>query len=108
MKFALLLAAAAAATVPPSPRPPPPPAVAVTPENFPRAESDLNFAGLVKEGGLGKFAHRRDPIVLDHQGVTRINSRHALFGRGVRSRRRTRHDHAAGGQQALCLDADRR
>jgi hypothetical protein len=82
MKFALLLAAAAAATAQPSPRPPPPPAVAVTPDNFPRAESDLNFAGLVKEGGLGKFVHRRDPIALDHQGVTRMN-RDTLYSAAV-------------------------
>ena len=75
MKFALLLVAAAAAAVQPAPRPAPPPspAIPVTPENFARAESDLNFAGLVKEGGLGKFVHRRDPVALDRQGVTRMN-----------------------------------
>ena len=84
MKFALLLAAAATAIVqpPPRPPPPPPPAIPVTPENFPRAESDLNFAGLVKEGGLGKFVHRRDPVALDHQGVTRMN-RDTLYSAAV-------------------------
>jgi hypothetical protein len=71
MKFALLLAAAAAATGQPSL--PLPPAVPVTPENFARAESDLNFAGLVKEGGLGKFVHRREPTALDRQGGARMN-----------------------------------
>jgi hypothetical protein len=84
MKFALLLVAAAAATVQPPPRPasPPPPAIPVTPENFARAESDLNFSGLVKEGGLGKFIHRRDPVSLDHQGVTRMN-RDTLYSAAV-------------------------
>ena len=84
MKFALLLVAAAAAAVQPPTRPatPPPPAIPVTPENFPRAESDLNFAGLVKEGGFGKFVHRRDPVALDHQGVTRMN-RDTLYSAAV-------------------------
>ncbi len=61
---------------------PPPPAIPVTPENFARAESDLNFAALVKEGGLGKFVHRRDPVALDHQGVTRMN-RDTLYSAAV-------------------------
>ena len=82
MKFALLLAAAAAATAQPPARPPPPPPIPVTPENFPRAESDLHFAALVKEGGLGKFVHRRDPVALDHQGVTRMN-RDTLYSAAV-------------------------
>ena len=33
----------------------------VTPENFPRAESDLYFGNIVKDGGFGKFLHRREP-----------------------------------------------
>ncbi len=82
MKFALLLAAAAAATAQPPARPPPPPPIPVTPENFPRAETDLHFAALVKEGGLGKFVHRRDPVGLDHQGVTRMN-RDTLYSAAV-------------------------
>ncbi len=84
MKFALLLVAAAAATVQPlaRPAPPPAPAIPVTPENFARAESDLNFAALVKEGGLAKFVHRRDPVALDHQRVTRMN-RDTLYSAAV-------------------------
>ncbi|MGO9421400.1 DUF1254 domain-containing protein [Roseiarcus sp.] len=82
MIFALLLAAAAAATAQPAPRPAASPPVPVTPDNFARAESDLNFAGLVKEAGLGKFVHRRDPTTLDHQGVLRMN-RDTLYSAAV-------------------------
>ena len=83
MIFALLLAVAAAATAPPSPpAPPPPPPISVSPDNFARAESDLNFARLVKEAGLGQFLHRRDPVSLDHQGVTRMN-RDTLYSAAV-------------------------
>jgi hypothetical protein len=35
--------------------------IAVTPDNFVRAESDLYFSGVVKDGGFGKFMHRREP-----------------------------------------------
>ncbi len=77
LAFAFVVAAPAEAgqTAPPAPRaqapappkPAPSPPVPVTPENFPRAESDLNFAAVVKEGGLGKFVHRRDAVALDHR-----------------------------------------
>src|SRR5271163_362474 len=33
----------------------------VTPDNFVRAESDLYFGNIVKDGGFGKFLHRREP-----------------------------------------------
>ena len=82
MIFALLVAAATAATAQPPAHPPPRPPIPVTPEDFPRAESDLHFATLVKEGGLGKFVHRRDPVALDHQGVTRMN-RDTLYSAAV-------------------------
>lgn len=82
MKLVLLLAAATAATAQPSPPPLPAPAILVTPENFPRAESDLNFAGLVKEGGFGKFVHRREPTALDRQRTTRMN-RDTLYSAAV-------------------------
>lgn len=39
--------------------------VPVTAENFDRAESDTYFAGIVKEGGLGKFLHHRDLMTID-------------------------------------------
>ena len=81
MKFVLLLAAAAPLAGAASPRPPEP-AVVVTPDNFPRAESDLYFASAVKDGGLGKFLHRREPIALDRQTVTRVN-RDTLYSGAV-------------------------
>ncbi len=81
MKFLLLLAAAAPLAGAASPRPPEP-AVVVTPDNFPRAESDLYFASAVKDGGLGKFLHRREPIALDRQTVTRVN-RDTLYSGAV-------------------------
>jgi hypothetical protein len=65
-----------------APKAPPPPPIPVTPDNFPRAESDLNFASIVKEGGLGKFIQRRDPIALDHQGLVRMN-RDMLYSAAV-------------------------
>jgi hypothetical protein len=82
MNLVLLLAAAAAPLAGAAPHRPPTPAVAVTPENFPRAESDLYFASAVKDGGLGKFLHRREPTALDWQTVARIN-RDTLYSGAV-------------------------
>ncbi len=56
--------------------------VAVTPENFVRAESDLYFSGVVKNGGFGKFDHTRDPAPLDKQTVIRLN-RDTLYSAAV-------------------------
>lgn len=56
--------------------------VPVTVENFPRAESDRYFAGLVRDGGLGKFVHRREPAQLDNQTVIRLN-RDTLYSSAV-------------------------
>lgn len=56
--------------------------VTVTAENFNRAESDLYFAGIVKEGGFGKFSHRREPIPIDNQTVIRMN-RDTLYSAAV-------------------------
>ncbi|WP_348644632.1 DUF1214 domain-containing protein [Starkeya sp. ORNL1] len=47
--------------------------VPVTADNFARAESDLYFSNLVKQGGLGKLSHRREPASIDHQDVVRLN-----------------------------------
>ena len=54
----------------------------VTPENFVRAESDLNFGNIVKDGGFGKFNHRREPAAIDNQTVIRLN-RDTLYSAGV-------------------------
>ena len=40
-------------------------AIPVTPDNFNRAESDLMFADVVKDGGFGQFIHHRQPARLD-------------------------------------------
>jgi hypothetical protein len=43
-------------------------------DNFPRAESDLYFGGLLKDSGaIGKFLHRREPARIDNQTVIRLN-----------------------------------
>src|SRR5688572_33161280 len=47
--------------------------VTVTAENFVRAESDLYFSGIVKNGGFGKFDHTREPAPLNKQTVIRLN-----------------------------------
>ena len=54
----------------------------VTPDNFVRAESDLYFSGVVKDGGFGKFMHRREPTPLDKQTVIRMN-RDTLYSAAV-------------------------
>lgn len=57
-------------------------AVAVTADNFVRAETDLYVGALAKQGGLGKLLHRREPASIDHQTVIRLN-RDTLYSSGV-------------------------
>ena len=57
-------------------------AVPVNAMNFPRAETDLYFSRFVKQGGLGKLAHRRAPTSIDEQDVVRMN-RDTLYTSGV-------------------------
>jgi hypothetical protein len=54
----------------------------VTVENFVRAETDLYFANVVKDGGLGKFTHRRELTPIDKQTVIRMN-RDTLYSAAV-------------------------
>ena len=54
----------------------------VTVENFPRAESDLYFGQVVKDGGFGKFHHNREPTPIDRQTVIRMN-RDTLYSAAV-------------------------
>jgi hypothetical protein len=54
----------------------------VTVDNFVRAESDLYMAGMVKDGALGKFIHRREPASIDQQTVIRLN-RDTLYSTAV-------------------------
>jgi hypothetical protein len=54
----------------------------VTADNFNRAETDLYFARVVKNGGFGKFDHTREPAPLDKQTVIRLN-RDTLYSAAV-------------------------
>lgn len=56
--------------------------VKVTPDNFRRAESDMYFAHPVKDVGIGKFHHIREPMPIDKQSVIRAN-RDTLYSSAV-------------------------
>jgi hypothetical protein len=49
------------------------PAQPVTVENYSRAQTDVNFAGVVKNGGFGKFRHGRELAPPVQQGIVRPN-----------------------------------
>ena len=57
-------------------------AVLVSADNFARAESDLYFGNVVKDGGFGRFIHIREPTPIDQQLVVRSN-RDTLYSAGV-------------------------
>ena len=57
-------------------------AVLVSADNFIRAESDLYFGNIVKDGGFGKFTHIRELTPLDNQLVVRSN-RDTRYSAGV-------------------------
>ncbi|KQY03789.1 carboxylesterase [Rhizobium sp. Root73] len=54
----------------------------VTVDNFGRAESVLYFGNVVKDGGFGKFFHRREPATIENQTIIRLN-RDTLYSGGV-------------------------
>lgn len=56
--------------------------VPVTVDSFIRAETDTYFGKAVKEGGLGKFIHARQPADIDHQTVIRMN-RDTIYSQAV-------------------------
>jgi hypothetical protein len=56
--------------------------ITVTPDNFVRAESDVYFGNLVKDGGFGRFHHIRELSPIDNQLVIRQN-RDTLYSAGV-------------------------
>lgn len=56
--------------------------IRVSPDNFVRAESDLYFGNIVKDGGFGKFFHIRELTPIDHQLVIRAN-RDTLYSAAV-------------------------
>src|SRR5215470_10826975 len=49
------------------------PAEAVTVDNYNRAQTDVNFAGVVKNGGFGEFRHGRELAPPVQQGIVRPN-----------------------------------
>jgi hypothetical protein len=57
--------------------------IAVTPENFVGAESDFYFSALAqREGGFGRFEHKRELSPIDHQNVIRQN-RDTLYSAAI-------------------------
>ncbi len=80
--FALVAAAAISAGWSAQAQAPEPKPTPVNVENFARAESDLYFAGIVRNGGFGKFDHTREPAPLDKQTVIRLN-RDTLYSSAV-------------------------
>ena len=84
--LAILLFAAVLTTIPDlraqAPETPSGGAVPVTVDNFARAESDLYFSNMVKDGAFGKFLHRREPAAIDNQTVIRLN-RDTLYSSAV-------------------------
>ena len=56
--------------------------VAVTPDSFNRAESDMYFGVTVQQGGFGKFHHHREIMPIDKQTVIRSN-RDTVYSSGV-------------------------
>lgn len=57
-------------------------AAPVTVQNFIRAESDTYMTNAMKDGGLGKLLHRREPASLANQIIIRLN-RDTLYSSGV-------------------------
>ncbi len=86
MKAAWCRAAAStlmtAAAVPAPAQQPSPVTIAVTVENFARAESDRYFERVVKRGALGRFAHARNVMPVEAQTVVRGN-RDTLYSSAV-------------------------
>ncbi|SEA97033.1 DUF1254 domain-containing protein [Paraburkholderia sartisoli] len=56
--------------------------VAVTVDNFARAETDMYFSALAKHGGFGTLLHYRDLMPVERQAVIRPN-RDTLYSAGV-------------------------
>lgn len=56
--------------------------IPVTVDDFIRAESDLYFGNITKDGGFGKFNHRREPATIENQTVIRLN-RDTLYSAAV-------------------------
>ncbi|MBL8850139.1 MAG: subclass B3 metallo-beta-lactamase [Planctomycetaceae bacterium] len=59
-----------------------PAATPVTVDSFNRAESDMYFSSIVKDGGFGKFHHSRELASIEHQTIVRLN-RDTLYSSAV-------------------------
>ncbi|HEY4125929.1 MAG TPA: DUF1214 domain-containing protein [Rhizomicrobium sp.] len=57
-------------------------AIPVTADSFIRAETDMYFGHIVKNGGFAKFEHHREPADIDKQDVIRLN-RDTLYSGAV-------------------------
>jgi hypothetical protein len=57
-------------------------ATKVTVDNFKRAETDMYFGRMIKEGALGRFVHNRELIPVHNQKVIRAN-RDTLYSSAV-------------------------
>jgi hypothetical protein len=77
-----------------------PKAIAVTADNFVRAETDVTFASFVKQGALGKFEHFRELAPIEDQHVKRGN-RDTIYSMGI-------FDLAAGPATVTLPDAGKR
>jgi hypothetical protein len=80
--LAVTLAASDGAHAQPSPQTPAGKPVPVTVDNFGRAESDMYFGAIVKDGELGRFQHHRELAAIDEQTVIRSN-RDTLYSAAV-------------------------
>jgi hypothetical protein len=58
-------------------------AIPVTPENFIRAETDLYFGKIAKNGGFGQFTHNREFGPIEKQNAIVRPNRDTLFSLGV-------------------------
>jgi hypothetical protein len=57
-------------------------AIPVTADNFVRAESDMYFGNVARQGGFGKFFHNTEPAPIQDQTVIRLN-RDTLYSGAV-------------------------
>jgi hypothetical protein len=56
--------------------------IPVTIDSFARAETDLYFGNIVRDSGIGKIFHNREPTPLDKQVIVRMN-RDTLYSSAV-------------------------
>lgn len=57
--------------------------IAVTADNFVRAESDLYFGNIVRRGGFGRFEHNRDLAAVDDKQLIVRSNRDTLYSGAV-------------------------